>query len=174
MAIGVNKRSVTQNTSHKNTPRYTEYDRNYINWLGKKLNFHSSELENMTVEQIDAIAHEYLEYAIEHVLSLLQSSVPVPEQRHFKSQYFDTIHNIRGIRTIREYFTLYYEIEKEKKQYLRDNIGLDGIRNCEMAQYEIQRILALSYQYRELEQNHKYIHLEEDTNYIIEKFKELF
>ena len=43
-----------------------------------------------------------------------------------------------------------------------------------MAQYEIQRLLAFAYQYRELEQNHKYIHLEDDTNYIIEKFKELF
>ena len=174
VAIGVKKRSPAKKTSHKNTPHYTDYDRNYISWLGKKLNFHSSELENTTVEQIDVIAHKYLEYAVEHVRSLLQASVPVPEQRHFKSQYFDTIHNIREIPTVREYFTLYYEIEKEKKKYLHDKIGFDGIRNCEMAQYEIQRILALSYQYRELEQNHKYLHLEEDTNYIVEKFKELF
>lgn len=174
VAIGINKPSSVHNKPHENIPHYTEYDKNYINWLGKKLNFHSSELENMTVEEIDAIAHEYLEYAVEHVLSLLQSSIPVPEQRHFKSQYFDTIHNLRDIPTVREYFTLYYEIEKEKKRYIQQNIGQDGIRNCEMAQYEIQRILALSYQYRELEQNHKYLHLEEDTNYIVEKFKELF
>lgn len=174
VAIGINKPSSVHNKPHENIPHYTEYDKNYINWLGKKLNFHSSELENMTVEEIDAIAHKYLEYAVEHVLSLLQSSIPVPEQRHFKSQYFDTIHNLREIPTVREYFTLYYEIEKEKKRYIQQNIGQDGIRNCEMAQYEIQRILALSYQYRELEQNHKYLHLEEDTNYIVEKFKELF
>jgi len=174
VAIGVKGHSPGENKPHTNTPHYTEYDRNYIDWLGKKLNFHSSELENMTVEGIDMIAHEYLEYAVEHVLSLLQSSIPVPEQRHFKSQYFDTIHNLREIPTVREYFTLYYEIEKEKKRYMNQNIGHDGIRNCEMAQYEIQRILALSYQYRELEQNHKYLHLEEDTNYIVEKFKELF
>ena len=122
VAIGINKPSSVHNKPHKNTPHYTEYDRNYINWLGRKLNFHSSELENMTVEQIDTVAHEYLEYAIEHVRTFLQSSIPVPEQRHFKSQYFDTLHNIREIPTIREYFALYYEIEKEKKQYLSKNI----------------------------------------------------
>lgn len=122
VAIGINRPSSIQNKPHENIPHYMEYDKNYINWLGRKLNFHSSELESMTVEKIDTIAHEYLEYAIEHVRTFLQSAIPVPEQRHFKSQYFDTLHNIREIPTIREYFALYYEIEKEKKQYLSKNI----------------------------------------------------
>ena len=43
-----------------------------------------------------------------------------------------------------------------------------------MAQFEIQRILSLAYLYRELEQNHKFQHLNEDTNLIIGKIKELF
>lgn len=69
VAIGVKGRSPGKNKPHTNTPHYTEHDRNYINWLGKKLNFHSSELENMTVEQLDEKAHKYLGYAIEHVRS---------------------------------------------------------------------------------------------------------
>lgn len=42
-----------------------------------------------------------------------------------------------------------------------------------MAQFEIQRILAIAYLYRELEQNHKFQHLDEDTKLIIGKIEEL-
>lgn len=183
VAIGIRweRSSLKEKDSSNNTHDYADHDRNYINWLGKKLNFCSSELEDMTVEWIDKISREYLEYAIEHIRLWQQSFIPFSEQKNFRSQYFDKFHTLRNVRTVREYLTLYYNLEKEKKQYLRsmkDNIAKktwsDGVKNCEMAQYEIQRILALAYQYRELEQNHKYIHLEDDTNYIIEKFKELF
>lgn len=183
VAIGIRwkRSSIPKKSLPKHTPNYADHNRNYINWLGKKLNFCSSELESMTVEWIDKVSREYLEYAIEHVRSWQQASIPLSEQKNFRSQYFDKIHTLRDIWTVREYLTLYYDLEKEKKEYLRrmkddamKKIWSDGVKNCEMAQYEIQRILALAYQYRELEQNHKYIHLEDDTNYIIEKFKELF
>lgn len=180
--IGVNGAANPYRSEERNGRKHIvtpeQADANYASWLGKKLNLSTEEIEAQGLEKIEAMAKQYLGYAIEHVRFYLDNVIPAGSRQVFKSQYFDRFHDPSKIFSARELLVFYYELEREKGRYelagKKGGYHPDAVENCRIAQFEIQRLLALSYLYRELEQNHKYQHLNEDTDFIIRKFQELF
>ncbi len=151
------------------------YATNYKSWLWEKLHLTKEEINSISIEELDSRAWKYLNMAIEHINRYIDM-IPYELQDQFKSEYFDSLHETWiWQKTVRELLMYHLRLEKEKKmvkaQWMED---ADIVRNNTIAQFEIQRLLALAVLYRDREQNHEFQHVKEDESFIKSKLIEIF
>lgn len=150
-----------------------QYKDNYKKWLWKKLMLSNEEINESNIGKIELLASKYLNQAISHAKNKTKF-LWEEYLEEFKSPYYDKIHSRDN--NIFSLIKIYLDLEKRKKHiHSKDNNDNkdNAIKSIEIAQFEIQRILALTSFFIEREKTHEYQHLWEDTDFILSKIKEL-
>ncbi len=165
-----------RNTKPTINPSAYNYKENYKKRLGWKLLLCEWEINNMTLEALENKIAPYIELAITHVITVLDS-ISSTNKIDLKSAYFREIHSQEKTPSFFTLFKLYYKLEKERKKFSKEkdsNIYDNHINQIKIWQYEIQRIFALAVLYIRRKHNLTYQNAKEEQDFLISKLAEIW
>lgn len=143
----------------------------YKRWLWRMLNLSDEEITKYSQERIDLKANQLLALSINHVTRYF-ASWKMKEwwilSKKFRSDAFSDIHTLWDKqKTFYDLVKLYIKYARKIKELKEAKIkNYPAIKKLVMAQFEIQRIFALTVLYNDREKNHVHQNLERDKAFL--------
>lgn len=157
-------------------PNLWNHIHNYKDWVWKKLLLTESEIDSLSIDSLENKAMPYLELAINHVRKVFEW-IKSENKEDLKSIYFEWIHSQEKKLSFLMLFKFYYKLEKEKRNIYKrklENEHKNHLKQIEIWQYEIQRIIALATLYINRENTLTFQNAEEEQNFLVSKLAELW
>ncbi|MDP2091215.1 MAG: hypothetical protein Q8K30_06495 [Candidatus Gracilibacteria bacterium] len=159
----------------RENPDIGNHIHNYKDWVGKKLLLTESEIDLLSIDSLENKAMPFLELAINHINKVFDG-IKSENKNDLKSIYFEGIHSQEKKLSFFMLFKFYYKLELEKRKIFKkeqQNEYKNHLKQIEIGQFEIQRIIALATLYINRENTLTFQNAEEEQNFLVSKLAEL-
>lgn len=159
----------------RENPDIWNHIHNYKDWVWKKLLLTESEIDLLSIDSLENKAMPFLELAINHINKVFDW-IKSENKNDLKSIYFEWIHSQEKKLSFFMLFKFYYKLELEKRKIFKkeqQNEYKNHLKQIEIWQFEIQRIIALATLYINRENTLTFQNAEEEQNFLVSKLAEL-